>query len=225
MASVPHLHLPRPANYAPSANFDLEAATRAIAAGGLALLAEDAAEDARLMLVAAARGIAGAVVNRMATDGRGLICLAVSAEQAARLGLHPMVEHATNPRCANFACSIEARWCVTTGISAADRARTMSLAAARATTPADLVTPGHVFPVVAHAAGVLGRQALPEAAVDLVARAGAGPAAAYCQILRDDGEVATVADLPRLRWAQAVPATTLDALVADRRAGPRLVHG
>ncbi len=187
-----------------------------IAHGGLAILAEGSGPDALLGLCAPADEIRDGIITRMAVDGRGLICLAIDPQQAQRLGLHAMVEGRANPSCAGYARSIEAATGVSTGISAADRARTMSVAADPNSGPWSLVSPGHVFPVVTHERGLIGRFRLAEAAVDLMCMADREPAAAYCRILRDDGEAATRSDLPHLPWAADLPMVDMGVLLAER---------
>lgn len=187
-----------------------------IARGDLAILAEGSGPDALIGLCAAADEMEDRIVTRMAVDGRGLICLAIDPGPADRLGLHAMVEGHENPACVGYARSIEAATGVSTGISAADRARTMSVAADPRSGPNSLVSPGHVFPVVTHEYGLIGRFRLAEAAVDLMRMAGREPAAAYCRILREDGEAATRSDLPHLSWSTGLPVIDMGVLLAER---------
>ena len=203
--------------------FDIEAAVARIAAGGIVILAEGCSADAAISLIAAADDIAEATVNMMARDAHGLICLAVTAEQADRIGLEPMVASPRNTRCVGFARSIEATTGVTTGISAADRARTMVVAADPDASPQDLVSPGHVFPIIAHARGLVGRLGATEAALALIGLAGCR-SASLCRILRADGEAATLADLPGLAWASALPPVTVAMLLEAQCAVERLVE-
>ncbi len=136
-------------------------------------------------------------VNFMATHARGLVCLALTRERMLQVGIPLMVpESATGPR--PFGASIEARHGVSTGISAADRAKTIQAVLADDATPDDVVMPGHVFPILVPDGGVLARPAINEACVDLARLAGLKPAAAVCVVLDDAGEVAHPADLENL---------------------------
>lgn len=206
-------------------NFDAGSAITAIAAGGVAILADGSSDDSQISLIAAARDIDAAIVNFMARNGRGLICMPIASEQACRIGLTPMAGAiGNNPRCPGFSRSIEARSGVSTGISAHDRARTMSVAAAADACACDIVSPGHVFPIIGHENGLLGRCGAEEAAIELVRLAGRGFAAVLCRILRDDGEVATVDDIPNLGWMRPLEAVDIGTLLAGQCARTRLVH-
>ncbi|WP_245676668.1 3,4-dihydroxy-2-butanone-4-phosphate synthase [Devosia elaeis] len=134
-------------------------------------------------------------VNFMAMHGRGLICLALEGAQVDHLGLDPMVRNNRTRRSTAFTVSIEAREGITTGISAADRAHTMKLAASTTVQPDDIVSPGHVFPLRAVEGGVLARNGHTEGAVDLVRLAGLQPGSVICEIMRDDGQMARRDDL------------------------------
>ncbi|EAT08752.1 MULTISPECIES: 3,4-dihydroxy-2-butanone-4-phosphate synthase [Sphingomonadaceae] len=205
--------------------FDADAAVTAIAAGGVAILAEGVSGDAPMSLIAAARDVDAHVVNFMARNGRGLICMPIAPEQARQIGLTAMAGAVdNNPRCPGFARSIEACSGVSTGISADDRARTMSVAAAVGAGPHDIVSPGHVFPIIGHENGLIGRCGATEAAIELVRLANRGFAAVLCRILRDDGEVATLADVPGLGWMQSLEAVDIGTLLAAQCARTRLVH-
>lgn len=206
-------------------DFDADAAVTALAAGGVAILAEGVTDDAPISLVAAARDIHADVVNFMARNGRGLICMPIAPEQARRIGLTPMVGAVgNNPRCPGFARSIEAHSGVSTGISAEDRARTMSVAAAADAGRRDIVSPGHVFPIIGHENGLIGRCGVAEAAIELVRLAGRGFAAVLCRILREDGEVATLADMSGLGWMRSLAAVDVGTLLAAQCARTRLVR-
>ena len=133
----------------------------------------------------------------MATHGRGLICLCLTAERCDELGLRQMTDHNETPFGTAFTVSIEAREGVTTGISAHDRAHTIQVAIDPSSGPRDLVQPGHVFPLRARRGGVLQRSGQTEAAVDLARLAGLVPAGVVCEIMNDDGTMARVPDLIR----------------------------
>lgn len=172
-----------------------------ISPNGFSLLAQGDGQAANLYLVCPAEEITPDDVNFFAIHGRGLICLAISAEQARRLRVLPMVANPTNPRCASFGRSIEAETGVSTGISAADRAHTMRVAANPTARPSELVSPGHVFPIIVQE----GDTSAAAAALKVFGRGQKGSAVALCQVLREGGNAATLADLAKLAWARAMP--------------------
>ena len=141
-------------------------------------------------------------INFMAKEGRGLICLALTPDRCDELGLDLMAAKNESPFETAFTVSIEARDGVTTGISAADRARTIQVAIDPKSSPRDLVQPGHVFPLKAKPGGVLERTGQTEAAVDLARLAGLNPAGVICEIMNDDG---TMARVPRPRALLRAP--------------------
>ena len=136
-------------------------------------------------------------INFMAKEGRGLICLALTPERCDELGLDLMAAKNESPYETAFTVSVEARDGITTGISAADRARTIQVAVDPESAPRDLVQPGHVFPLKAKPGGVLERTGQTEAAVDLARLAGLNPAGVICEVMNDDGTMARVDDLER----------------------------
>ena len=157
------------------------------------VLLDDATRENEGDLVILARCITAAAINFMATEGRGLICLALAPEQCDKLQLPLMVppQANTSPHRTNFTVSIEARDGVSTGISAADRARTIRAAVAPEATSADLVRPGHIFPIRGHHLGLAGRRGHTEGALELSRRAGDAPrAAALVEIMNPDGTMA-----------------------------------
>src|SRR5665647_1177301 len=143
----------------------------------------------------AAQFVTPEAVNFMAVHGRGLICLSLTAERTEVLNLLPMTRNNQSRFETAFTVSIEAREGVTTGISAADRARTVQVAIDPRSRPEDLVQPGHVFPLRARPGGVLERTGQTEAAVDLSRLAGLNPAGVICEIMNEDGTMARVPDL------------------------------
>src|SRR5881394_1885118 len=146
-------------------------------------------------LVVAAQFASPEAINFMAMHARGLICLSLTDERADELALRPMTEHNEAPLGTAFTVSIEAREGVTTGISAADRSRTIQVAIHPDSTALDLVQPGHVFPLRARPGGVLERIGQTEAAVDLARLAGLNPSGVVCEVMNDDGTMARVPDL------------------------------
>jgi 3,4-dihydroxy 2-butanone 4-phosphate synthase/GTP cyclohydrolase II len=175
----------------------IEAALADIRAGRMVVLVDDEDRENEGDLCMAAEAVSAEAVNFMAKHGRGLICLAITEERARQLNLNMMVPEQLNqtPFGTAFTVSIEAREGVTTGISAADRARTIEVAIKRGAGPQDLVRPGHVFPLIAKAGGVLRRTGQTEGAVDISRLAGLQPAGVICEIMNDDGTMARRPDL------------------------------
>ena len=160
----------------------------------------------------------------MATHGRGLICLSLTPERCDELGLDLMAAKNESPFQTPFTVSIEARDGVTTGISAADRARTIQVAIDPAARPRDLVQPGHVFPLKSKPGGVLERTGQTEAAVDLARLAGLTPAGVICEVMNDDGTMARVPDLIPYCERHGLKMITVADLIAYRRKHDKLVE-
>jgi 3,4-dihydroxy 2-butanone 4-phosphate synthase/GTP cyclohydrolase II len=177
-------------------------------------------------LCMAAEKVTPESVNFMARFGRGLICLPMEQTQLERLRLEMMVPDAENssPLGTAFTISIEAREGVTTGISAADRSRTIQVAIDPSRGRDDLVSPGHVFPLRARAGGVLQRAGQTESAVDLARLAGLNPAGVVCEIMNDDGTMARVPDLTRYCERHGISMITVADLIEYRRRHERLVE-
>jgi 3,4-dihydroxy 2-butanone 4-phosphate synthase/GTP cyclohydrolase II len=177
-------------------------------------------------LVVAAELITADAINFMAREGRGLIRLALSPGRCAELELTLMPVRNPSGLASSFMVSIEAADGVTTGISAADRARTIKVAASRRTSPDQLRRPGHVVPIRTHEGGVLEQAAPAEAAVDLVRAASLVPAAAMCEVLADDGALARGRELARYCRRHRLPAVSVADVVAYRqRVARRQAHG
>jgi len=164
-------------------------------AGRMAVLVDDEDRENEGDLIFAAEFVTPEKVNFMAKFGRGLVCMPITEAHAERLNLLPMVARNRSVHGTNFTVSIEAASGVTTGISAADRAHTIKVAASPSSAPADIVQPGHVFPLVARSGGVLVRAGHTEACCDLAQLAGLNPAAVLCEIMKDDGSMARLPDL------------------------------
>src|ERR1700687_5144414 len=164
-------------------------------AGRMVVVVDDEDRENEGDLTMAAEKITPEAINFMARFGRGLICLSLTEERCDYLRLAPMTNANESPFGTAFTESIEAREGVTTGISAADRARTIQVAVDPASSPADLVRPGHIFPLRARSGGVLVRAGQTEASVDLARMAGLNPSGVICEIMRDDGEMARIPDL------------------------------
>src|SRR4051795_3882131 len=173
----------------------IEEALEDIRAGKMVVVcdAEDRENEGDLTM--AAQFVTPETINFMAKEGRGLVCLALTSERCDELGLNLMAAKNESAFETAFTVSIEARTGVSTGISAADRARTIQVAIDPQTSPRELVQPGHVFPLKARPGGVLERVGQTEAAVDLARLAGLIPAGVICEIMNDDGSMARVKDL------------------------------
>ena len=163
--------------------------------GKMVILMDDEDRENEGDLIMAAEHVTPEAINFMAMHGRGLICLTMTKERCERLGLPPMVQDNNAQYTTNFTVSIEAAEGVTTGISAADRARTVQAAVAKEAKAADLVQPGHIFPLAAQEGGVLTRAGHTEAGCDLARLAGCEPAGVIVEILNDDGTMARRPDL------------------------------
>src|SRR5215212_6571628 len=163
-------------------------------------------------------------INFMAKHGRGLICLALTDERCNELGLNLMAAKNEAPFQTAFTVSVEARDGVTTGISAADRARTIQVAIDPHSQPEDMVQPGHVFPLKAKDGGVLERTGQTEAAVDLARLAGLIPAGVICEVMNEDGTMARVPDLARYCERHGLRMITVADLIAYRRRHDKLVE-
>ncbi len=163
-------------------------------------------------------------INFMATYGRGLICLAITRDRVDQLGLQPMAPKNGTRHETAFTTSVEARVGVTTGISANDRARTIAVAIDSANGPSEIVTPGHVFPLIARDGGVLVRAGHTEAAVDVARLAGLNPSGVICEIMNDDGTMARLSDLIGFSQLHGLKVGTIRDLIAYRRRHDHLVE-
>jgi 3,4-dihydroxy 2-butanone 4-phosphate synthase/GTP cyclohydrolase II len=175
-------------------------------------------------LVMAAEHVTADAVNFMARFGRGLICLTLTRERCERLQLPPMTMRNGDKKGTAFTVSIEAAEGVTTGISAADRARTVQAAVAKNAKPDDLVQPGHIFPLQAVDGGVLMRAGHTEAGCDLAAMAGCTPAAMICEIMKDDGTMARLPDLQVFAAEHGLKIGTIADLIEHRSCVESLVE-
>ncbi len=204
----------------------VEQAIADIRAGKLVIVADDEDRENEGDLVGAAERVTPEMINFMATHGRGLICMTLMPERCQALGLTPMAEQNTEAHETAFTVSVDAaaRFGVTTGISAKDRAATIRVAIDPATVPADLRRPGHVFPLRARPGGVLQRVGQTEASVDLARLAGLYPAGVICEILNSDGTMARRPELERFAGGHELAFITVAQVVAYRLATERLVH-
>ncbi len=197
-----------------------------VRAGRLVIVADDEDRECEGDLVGAAELVTPETINFMVTHGRGLVCLTLMPERCAALGLPQMAEHNAESYETAFTVSIDAakRFGVTTGISAADRAKTVQVAIDPVTDPADLRRPGHVFPLRARPGGVLQRVGHTEASLDLARLAGLYPAGVICEILAPDGTMMRRTQLELFAAHQGLTLVTVAQLVAYRLQHERLVH-
>jgi 3,4-dihydroxy 2-butanone 4-phosphate synthase/GTP cyclohydrolase II len=192
--------------------------------GRMFLLVDDEDRENEGDLVIPAQMATPDAINFMARHGRGLICLALTKERADGLGLEPMARTNRSRNETAFTVSIEAREGITTGISAADRARTVAVAIDSLNGPDALVSPGHVFPLVARPGGVLVRAGHTEAAVDIARLAGLNPSGVICEVMRDDGSMARLEDLIDFARAHGLKIGTIRDLIAYRLKKDHLVE-
>ncbi|WP_088280975.1 bifunctional 3,4-dihydroxy-2-butanone-4-phosphate synthase/GTP cyclohydrolase II [Ideonella sp. A 288] len=195
-----------------------------LAAGRMVILVDEEDRENEGDLVLAADHVSPEAINFMAKHGRGLVCLTLTRERCERLQLPPMAARNGTVHGTAFTVSIEAATGVTTGISAADRARTVAAAVARDAKPADLVQPGHIFPLQAQEGGVLMRAGHTEAGCDLAAMAGLTPAAVICEIMNDDGTMARLPDLRVFAQAHGLKIGTIADLIAFRSHNESLIE-
>src|SRR5215213_9537066 len=192
--------------------------------GRMFILVDDESRENEGDLVIPAQMATPDAINFMARHGRGLICLALTKDRSDQLGLEPMARRNGTKLETAFTVSIEARDGVTTGISAADRARTIAVAIDSANGPEALVSPGHVFPLVARPGGVLVRAGHTEAAVDVARLAGLNPSGVICEVMREDGSMARLDDLMEFARAHGLKIGTIRDLIAYRLKKDHLVE-
>jgi 3,4-dihydroxy 2-butanone 4-phosphate synthase/GTP cyclohydrolase II len=202
----------------------IEDAIEEMRAGRMVVVCDDEDRENEGDLTLAAQFATPDAINFMAKEGRGLICLALTPHRCDELGLDLMAAKNESAYETAFTVAIEAREGVTTGISAADRARTIQVAIDPGSAPRDLVQPGHVFPLKAKPGGVLERTGQTEAAVDLARLAGLNPSGVICEVMNDDGTMARVPDLERYCARHGLKMITVADLIAYRRRHDKLVE-
>jgi 3,4-dihydroxy 2-butanone 4-phosphate synthase/GTP cyclohydrolase II len=202
----------------------IEEALEEIRAGRMVVVCDDEDRENEGDLTMAAQFVTPEAINFMAMHGRGLICLSLTGERCDELGLDLMAPKNESAFETPFTVSVEAREGVTTGISAADRARTIQVAIDPESRPRDLVQPGHVFPLKSRPGGVLERTGQTEAAVDLARLAGLNPSGVICEIMNDDGTMARVDDLVPYCAKHNLKMITVADLIAYRRKHDKLVE-
>jgi len=194
--------------------------------GGMVIMTDDEDRENEGDLVFAASEVNADKINFMAKEARGLICLTLESSIVQKLNL-PMMEaqgSGDTKMSTAFTVSIEAKEGVTTGISAADRAKTIEVAIAEETTPKDIVVPGHIFPLKAKSGGVLERAGHTEGSVDLARLAGKKPAAVICEIMNDDGEMARLPDLEKFSEKFEIPIVSIEDLITFRLLKDNLIE-
>ncbi len=192
--------------------------------GKMVILMDDEDRENEGDLLMAAECVTPEDINFMARFGRGLICLTLTEEHCRKLDLPLMVNNNRTPYATNFTVSIEAAEGVTTGISAADRAKTVQVAVNEDVNAVDIITPGHVFPLMAQKGGVLSRAGHTEAGVDLAALAGLRPASVICEILKEDGTMARMPDLLEFAKQHELRIGTIEDLIRYRRQNDSLLR-
>ena len=192
--------------------------------GRMFILVDDEERENEGDLVISAQMATPEAINFMATYGRGLICLSLIRERVAQLGLPQMARHNASRHHTAFTVSIEAREGVSTGISASDRARTIAIAIDASKGEADIVSPGHVFPLEARDGGVLVRAGHTEAAADIARLAGLNPSGVVCEIMNDDGTMARMPDLVAFAQRHGLKIATIADLIAYRLRHDRIVE-
>jgi 3,4-dihydroxy 2-butanone 4-phosphate synthase/GTP cyclohydrolase II len=207
------------------ATFDpIEDAIAAVRDGGLVIVVDDEDRENEGDFIGAAEAMTPELVNFMTKQGRGLLCTAITPERAEALDLDLMVESNSALYSTPFTVSVDYKEGTSTGISAADRARTIRALAAPDASPYDFARPGHVFPLRARSGGVLRRAGHTEAAVDLARLAGFEPAGALVEIMDEDGTMARVPQLRQMADDLGVPLVTIQDLIAYRMQNERLVE-
>lgn len=191
--------------------------------GRIVVLVDDEDRENEGDLMFAAEKVTPELVNFMVTHARGLVCVTLTREDSSRLNLPQMANGNSTPYGTKFTVSVEAASGVTTGISAQDRARTIGVLADPGSRPSDLVTPGHVFPIMAEPGGVLIRAGHTEAGCDLCRMAGLSPSAVICEIMKEDGEMARMPDLERFCDEHGLRLGTIESLIHYRSRTERLV--
>jgi 3,4-dihydroxy 2-butanone 4-phosphate synthase/GTP cyclohydrolase II len=202
----------------------IESVIADIRLGKMVIVVDDEDRENEGDLVMAAQHVKPAAVNFMARLGRGLICVPTTGECLEKLGIARMVKENRESFRTDFQVSVDAARGISSGISAADRARTIQIMAAPASKPEDLVSPGHVFPLRARPGGVLQRSGHTEAAVDLTVLAGCRPVGVICEIMSDDGTMARLPELLKFARKHKLKIATIADLIEYRRTREKLVE-
>jgi len=196
----------------------VESAIADIAAGRLVIVTDDEARENEGDLIMAASKVRPETLNMMIRYGTGIVCVSLLEAQLQRLGLKPMVPHNREAHRTDFTVSVDAAAGITTGVSVADRTRTISILADPEASPDALVQPGHVFPLRAKPGGVLERPGHTEAAIDLAVLAGLHPSGVLCELVNDDGSMQRLPDLVEFKKRFGLKLISIASLIAYRRA-------
>src|SRR5258705_597973 len=202
----------------------IESVIADIQAGRIVILVDDADRENEGDLIMAAQSVTPEAINFMAKHGRGLICVPTTSERLQQLGVERMVRQNRETFKTDFQVSVDATHGISTGISAADRAKTIKTMADPTAVPEDLVQPGHAFPLRARPGEVLQRAGHTEAAVDLVKLAGSRPIAVICEIMSDDGSMARLPELKKFAKRHRLKICTMADLIHFRRTREKLVE-
>jgi 3,4-dihydroxy 2-butanone 4-phosphate synthase/GTP cyclohydrolase II len=197
---------------------------KAIAQGEMVIVTDDESRENEGDFIFAAEFSTPEKINFLAKHGRGLICTPLAEKRLLELGLRDMVEQNTDPKKTAFTISVDAKFGISTGISAYDRSRTIEVLLDPTTTTTDLIVPGHIFPLKAKKGGVLVRAGHTEAAVDLAVLAGCQPAGVICEIMDDDGKMARTPELFRIAKKFNLKIGTIKSLIQYRRKNERLIE-
>ena len=202
----------------------IESVLSDIRKGRMVIVVDDADRENEGDLILAGQHATPAAINFMARFGRGLICVSTTAERLQQLGIDRMVKQNRESHRTDFQVSVDAARGITTGISAADRAKTIQIMASPTAVPDDLVQPGHIFPLRTKPGGVLRRAGHTEATVDLVQLAGLRPIGVLCEIMNDDGTMARLPQLRKFAQKHKLKICTTAALIEHRRTREKLVE-
>ena len=213
-----------PEELTPEAEHSVKRAIETFRLGGIVIIVDDEERENEGDFAMAAEMVTPEAVNFMALHGRGLICVPMEKADLDRLDIPPMVDKNTAPLGTAFTVSVDALTGVTTGISAADRARTIKLLADEHSHSSEFTRPGHVFPLTYHDGGVLVRSGQTEASVDLALLAGQRPAAVICEIMNEDGTMARMPQLEEIAHKYELPVVTVADLISFRMATEKLVQ-
>ena len=203
----------------------IEDAIKDFKAGKMLIVADDEDRENEGDLICSGQMVTPEIINFMANEAKGLVCLAINEERANKIGINPMVEHNTDVKGTNFTQSVDAdpKYGVTTGISAYDRAKTIKVILDENSKPEDLRRPGHIFPIIARKGGVLKRTGHTEAGVDLARLANLEPAAVMCEIMKEDGTMARRDDLVEFAKKHNLKFITVAQLIEYRLKEERFV--
>ncbi|MGV3757908.1 MAG: bifunctional 3,4-dihydroxy-2-butanone-4-phosphate synthase/GTP cyclohydrolase II [Verrucomicrobiota bacterium] len=202
----------------------IEAVVEDVRLGKMVILVDDADRENEGDLIMAAQHATPTAINFMAKHGRGLICVPTTSERLKQLGIEQMVVQNRDTFKTDFQVSVDAAKGISTGISAADRARTIQVMAEPTSVPQDLLQPGHVFPLRARPGGVLQRAGHTEAAVDLAKLAGCRPIGVICEIMSDNGEMARLPELIKFARKHKIKLGTIEELIKYRRQSEKLIE-